>query len=74
MFDNPTVWSGIIRHVLTFVGGILVSLGWADEATATAFIGAVITVVGGVWSIMTKRKIETPAPMPLHSDDDVTLQ
>lgn len=45
---------GIVRHVLTFAGGLLVYMGWADEETATAITGAVITFVGSVWSIWDK--------------------
>ena len=45
---------GIVRHVLTFAGGLLVYMGWADEGTATAITGAIFTLVGGVWSIWDK--------------------
>lgn len=45
---------GIVRHTLTFVGGILVMKGVVDEATLTEIIGGVMTLVGGVWSIISK--------------------
>ena len=43
---------GIIRHALTFVGGILVIKGMATEATTNEVIGAVMTAVGAVWSFI----------------------
>lgn len=46
---------GIIRHTLTFVGGILVFKGVIDEATATELSGAFITLVGGLWSVIEKK-------------------
>jgi hypothetical protein len=46
---------GIVRHSLTFVGGILIMKGVVDEATFTEISGAIITLVGGVWSIIIKK-------------------
>lgn len=46
---------GIVRHTLTFVGGILVMKGVVDEATLTEIIGGVMTLVGGVWSVISKN-------------------
>ena len=45
---------GIIRHTLTFVGGILITKGLVDETTATEIIGGVITLTGAIWSIVAK--------------------
>jgi len=45
---------GITRHILTFAGGILVMKGLMSEGTMTEIIGAALTVVGGVWSILEK--------------------
>lgn len=50
---------GIIRHTLTFVGGIAVSKGLIDDATLTQIVGAIITLTGIAWSIKTKRKKQT---------------
>jgi hypothetical protein len=47
---------GILRHSLTFIGGILVMKGLVDETTATEIIGGVITLVGTIWSIVDKTK------------------
>lgn len=45
---------GIIRHTLTFVGGILITKGLVDETTVTEIIGGVITLTGAIWSIVAK--------------------
>jgi len=47
---------GILRHSLTFLGGLLVMKGLVDETTATEIIGGVITLVGTIWSIVEKTK------------------
>ena len=46
---------GIVRHVLTFAGGIVVMKGWADESVVTEITGGVMTLVGAIWSIVAKR-------------------
>jgi hypothetical protein len=50
---------GLIRHVLTFVGGIMVAKGLASDEMSTELIGGVMTVVGSVWSIITKKSTPT---------------
>ena len=47
---------GIIRHALTFVGGILVLKGILDDGMVNEIVGGALSVVGVVWSIMDKRK------------------
>ena len=47
---------GIIRHGLTFVGGILIMKGVIDEATSQVIIGSAISLVGLVWSVVDKNK------------------
>ncbi len=47
---------GIVRHTLTFVGGLLVMKGIADEATITEVVGGIVTLVGAFWSIVEKAK------------------
>jgi len=46
---------GIVRHTLTFVGGILIIKGIATEAMTEEVIGAVITAIGTVWSIIKNK-------------------
>ena len=47
---------GIVRHTLTFVGGIIVIKGLVDETTVTEIIGGVITLTGTIWSVIIKNK------------------
>jgi hypothetical protein len=47
---------GLIRHALTFVGGIIVAKGLVDGALSAEIIGAVMTLVGAGWSIASKKK------------------
>jgi hypothetical protein len=47
---------GIIRHILTFGGGIAVAKGVLDEGTVTLIIGGVVSLVVTVWSIVDKIK------------------
>jgi len=46
---------GIVRHGLTFIGGILIAKGLIDESTVTEIIGGVITLTGTIWSIIEKN-------------------
>lgn len=46
---------GIVRHALTFVGGLLVMKGIVDEAMVSEVIGGVMTLVGTIWSIVDKK-------------------
>ena len=45
---------GLVRHVLTFVGGFLITKGVIDEAISAEAIGALITLIGSVWSVASK--------------------
>lgn len=46
---------GIVRHTITFLGGILVMKGIIDSATLTELSGALITLIGGIWSVLEKK-------------------
>jgi hypothetical protein len=46
---------GIIRHTLTFVGGIFITKGLIDESTLQTLIGSSITLIGTIWSIVIKK-------------------
>jgi hypothetical protein len=45
----------VVRHTLTFVGGLLVMKGLVDEAMASEIIGGVMTLTGTIWSIFDKK-------------------
>jgi len=47
---------GTVRHVLTFVGGLLVAHGVAEAGLVSEIIGAVIAIAGTIWSIVDKIK------------------
>jgi hypothetical protein len=47
-------WLGVIRHSLTFIGGILIAKGIIDEALWAEISGGALTLVGGVWSVIDK--------------------
>jgi hypothetical protein len=47
---------GIVRHALTFIGGIVVMRGLVDETIVTEVIGSIVTLTGAIWSIVAKNK------------------
>jgi len=47
---------GIVRHILTFVGGIFVIRGVVEEALIAEISGAIMTLTGAIWSILSKVK------------------
>jgi len=47
---------GIVRHGLTFFGGVLLTKGLVDEQMWSELSGSLITLIGGVWSIIIKSK------------------
>jgi len=52
---NPTV-AGLLRHILTTAGGVLVAKGTLDEAMLQALVGALVTIAGVAWSIVEKKR------------------
>lgn len=47
---------GLIRHALTFVGGVIVAKGLVDEGMFQEVLGGIMTLVGAGWSIASKKK------------------
>jgi hypothetical protein len=47
---------GIVRHTLTFAGGILITKGLIDESTSMDIIGGAMTLIGTIWSVVEKNK------------------
>lgn len=47
---------GILRHVLTTIGGVMVSKGVMEETMMVEATGAIITLIGVIWSVASKRK------------------
>jgi hypothetical protein len=46
---------GLIRHALTFVGGVAVAKGLVDESLSVEIIGGLMTLIGSVWSLAVKK-------------------
>ena len=45
---------GVVRHILTAVGGVFVYMGYTDDATWTMVAGSIATMIGFMWSWMSK--------------------
>ena len=52
---NKEQFMGLIRHALTFLGGVLVMRGDLDAVGQEQLIGSVMTLAGLVWSYWVKR-------------------
>jgi len=46
---------GLIRHSLTFIGGIVVANGVITESMSADAIGAVMTLIGIIWSVASNK-------------------
>ena len=55
MIMSKEKWYSIIRHTLTFVGGILVMKGTIDENTAEQIISGIMTLTGLIWGQVEKK-------------------
>ena len=47
---------GIVRHTITFIGGILVMKGIVEDSMVQEILGGATTLVGAIWSIVVKNK------------------
>jgi hypothetical protein len=55
---KDTILNGVVRHILTAAGGALVTKGVIGETELEMAVGALITIVGVVWSAIAKKKKE----------------
>lgn len=53
---------GLVRHLLSFGAGILVTKGVIDESALTEVVGAVMTMIAFGWSWYNKIKFEGTTP------------
>jgi hypothetical protein len=60
MFGTKDQILGLIRHVVTFVGGILVARGKIDPTQIETIGGIIITVAGFLFSMLAPEKVMTP--------------
>ena len=47
---------GLVRHLLTALGGVLVAKGTVDQSTVETITGSVVAVAGALWSVFSKKK------------------
>lgn len=47
---------GLVRHIATFLGGILVAKGLATSDMTNELVGSFLSLVGVAWSILSKKK------------------
>jgi hypothetical protein len=47
---------GIIRHLLTSVGGVIVTNGYISDGMVAEITGSIIAIVGVIWSVLSKKK------------------
>jgi hypothetical protein len=52
---NLNQLQGILRHLFTFGGGLLVAKGHLDEESLQQISGLVISLVGVIWSVASKK-------------------
>jgi len=48
---------GIVRAIVSAIGGFLVGKGYLDSETALALTGAVVTIAVSVWSVWAKKDV-----------------
>lgn len=46
---------GLLRHVLTTLGGILVARGVIGESEVETLVAAALIIIGALWSALQKR-------------------
>lgn len=51
---NAEAFAGIVRHLMTAIGGYLVTAGVLDGGTMETAVGAIVTLAGIAWSIWQK--------------------
>lgn len=53
---DKSVFGGLVRHVLTILGGGLISAGYITAEELSTAAGAIIALLGVAWSVFTKVK------------------
>jgi hypothetical protein len=46
----------LVRHTLTFVGGLLIAQGVIDESVTEQIIASTLTLIGLVWGVVDKKQ------------------
>lgn len=63
---------GIVRHTLTFVGGILVAYGVITSGVVIEILGSASTITGVIWSIINKRPLSEVIDVALTEKTAIT--
>ncbi len=58
---NRDLIFALIRHLLTFVGSLLVTKGVIDAGQAETVVGAAVSLAGVIWSVLDKKKLADAA-------------
>lgn len=53
---NESQWLGVVRHLLSAIGGVAVYNGVVTEDEAASVVGCSLTLIATIWSILTKQK------------------
>lgn len=48
---------GIVRHGLTFVGGILIAKGLISDGASQEIIGMIVALTGTIWSVIKNKTV-----------------
>lgn len=52
---NKEAILGVIRHILTAVGGSVATSGVATASDIEVIVGGVVALVGVIWSVISKK-------------------
>lgn len=52
--------AGLVRAIIAALGGYAIGQGWADAELVATVGGAAGVVAAGIWSFMSKKRVETP--------------
>jgi len=60
-YINKDQFLGVVRHVVTFIGGVLVARGKLDMGSVETIVGFITTVTGLIFSFIAPEKTQTTA-------------
>jgi hypothetical protein len=53
---NDSQWLGVVRHLLSAIGGVAVYNGVVTEDEAASILGASLALIAAIWSVVIKQK------------------
>jgi hypothetical protein len=53
---NKEQFLGLVRHAITFIGGIIVAKGNLDPSALDTIVGVAVSIAGLIWSFMSEDK------------------